>query len=51
MGLEPSEFAEVGGITVTADEIAEKLITFWRARLKVPPPWPLDPVSAAPQTK
>ena len=46
MGLEPSEFAEMGGITVTADELAEKLITFWRAQLKVPPPWPLDPASA-----
>lgn len=50
MGLEPSEFAEMGGITTTADELAAKLITFWRAQLKVPPPWPLDPASSAPST-
>ncbi len=51
MGLEEPEFAEMGGIIVTADELAARLITFWGAQLKVPPPWPLDPVSAAPQTE
>jgi hypothetical protein len=38
IALEESEFAEMGGITETADELAAKLITFWRAQLKVPPP-------------